>query len=128
MGTPQVFDGEFKVKRVLFLVALGCGWFTVNVLRAEPTNLPVTDEARNGDVVINGQALAGSAPITIYDLSYPVRTLLGSGTSMDDNGYFAVIVSPPLITGHEIIAEDKDGNTSLPVVVTAPDPMLDPTQ
>lgn len=128
MDTPQVFDGEFKVKRVLFLVALGCSWFTVNALGAESTDLPVIDGARNGDVVINGHASVGSVPITIYDLSYPAQTSLGSGTSMDDNGYFAVIVSPPLMDGHKIIAVDKDGHTSQPIVVTTPDPLTDPTQ
>lgn len=118
------------MKKVIILgaVAAGYGLFMVNAATAEVTGLPVIHGARRGDVVINGHAVPSSAPITIYDLSYPARTALGSGKSMDDNGYFAVIVSPPLITGHEIIAEDKDGNTSLSVVVTAPDPMLDPTQ
>jgi hypothetical protein len=90
-------------------------------VKAEETVLLTIDGAKYGDVVVNGHAEAGSVPITIYDLSYPVRTALGSGTSMDNDGNFAVSVSPELIEGHEIIAVDKEGRSSPPVVVTAPD-------
>lgn len=128
MDIRQGFDGGFEMRKFLILVAAGCGLFTLNAVAAESTSLPVIDGARNGDVVINGRAVAGSAPITIYDLSYPVRTALGSSKSMDDNGYFAVSVSPELIAGHKIIAVDKEGSTSPPVIVTAPDPMFDPTK
>lgn len=116
------------MKSVLTIMAVICSLLTLNVAAAEPTVLPLIAGARSGDVVINGQATPGSAPITLYDLSYPARTALGSGRSMDDNGRFAVLVSPPLMAGHEIIAVDKDGHESPPVVVTTPEPLTDPTQ
>lgn len=112
----------------LILIAAICSLLTALPSFAEQPNLPVVDESWVGYDVVTGQASPGSAPITIYDLSYPARTALGSGKSMDDNGYFAVIVSPPLIAGHEIIAEDKGGHTSQPIMVTTPNLLTDSIQ
>lgn len=112
-------------KTLILVVTIISSTFATALSIAEEISMPLLDGARTGDVVVTGQAKASSVPITIYDLSYPARTALGRGTSMDNNGYFAVLVSPPLIEGHEIIAEDKYGHTSLPVVVTTPDPLTD---
>lgn len=102
------------------LMAAICSLFAAVSAKAEEIVLPTIGDAKYGDVVVNGRAHPGSAPITIYDLSYPVRTALGSGTSMDNDGNYAVSVSPELIEGHEIVAVDKEGRGSQPVTVAAP--------
>jgi len=81
---------------------------------------PVMNAPKAGSATISGKAQAGSAPITIYDTSYPAKTALGSGKSMDSAGNFAVVVSPKLISGHTLIAVDAKGQTSQPVVVGVP--------
>lgn len=90
----------------------------VSVMAA--ANLPVLNTAQAGDATVSGRADVGSGPITIYDISYPAQTALGSSTTMDSAGNFAVAVSPALIGEHEIIAVDANGRSSPPIVVSAP--------
>jgi hypothetical protein len=84
---------------------------------------PVLDEPISESSIVTGVAEPGSAPITILDMSYKTPTPLGSGSSMDVNGYFAVSVSPILIEGNLIIARDAFGRESGPTVVIG-DPTL----
>jgi hypothetical protein len=82
--------------------------------------LPTLAPANAGAATVSGRVAAGAAPVSIYDLSYPTKTMLGSGGSVDGNGNFAVSVKPVLIAGHQIVVVDGHGNTSLPVTVSAP--------
>ena len=80
----------------------------------------LVNQGYTGDVTVTGAITPGQAPVTIYDISYPVRTKLGSSQSVDKNGVFAVGVKPPLILNHQIIAVDASGSTSQIMVVAAP--------
>ena len=110
---------KFKI-----LISCCCIFFIMKPVNAEDIASPVIENQAAGNVVINGRAAPGSAPITIFDLSFQVRTALGKGISMDEGGNFAVTVSPPLIDGHEIVAEDKDGRVSPPAIVQSPLPLI----
>lgn len=85
--------------------------------------MPILDQPISESPIVTGVAEPGSAPITILDMSYRTPTPLGSGSSMDINGYFAVSVSPNLIEGNSIIARDALGRESLPTLVIR-DPTL----
>ena len=83
-------------------------------------SLPVLSPAFTGAATVSGKVAPGAGPVTIYDLSYPAKTQLGSSQSVDGSGNFAVSVKPPLIVGHQIVAVDATGSTSVPVVVAKP--------
>jgi hypothetical protein len=85
---------------------------------SKPTlNTPV-----NGASVLLGSTAPGTAPITIYDISFPVRTKIGAVSDLANDGKFSCAVKPPLVLGHQIIAVDKNGNASAPLTVVATNP------
>lgn len=86
-------------------------------LIAQASSTPVLDPPHGGDRNVTGKATPGSAPVTIYELSGAELNYLGSSKSMDDQGNFAVAVTP-LVLGKTIVAKDSSGRTSQPVVVT----------
>jgi len=103
------------MNRLLILWLLSC----LVTMPAMAEDLPIIQSAKAGDATVNGQGLPGLVPIVIYDLSYPARTALGSSTSMDKIGNFAVGVTPRLLQGHKLIAVDGKGNTSGVTIVQA---------
>jgi hypothetical protein len=86
---------------------------------------PVLSPCHAGSVVVLGVITPGGGPVSIYDLSYPARTKLGTSKSIDARGNFAAIVKPPLVAGHHIVAVDSKGASSNMVVV-APRPANPP--
>lgn len=78
---------------------------------------PVLDPPGAGNGIVTGTADPAAAPITIYDVSYDTPAAIGSGRSIDSAGNFAVSVSPPLIDGNNIIAEDAQGRQSVPTLI-----------
>jgi hypothetical protein len=72
-----------------------------------------------GAVGVTGRVAQGTQEVSIYDLSYPVATKLGTSKSIDRSGSFAAIVKPALIKGHQIVAVDRNGAKSNVVVVGA---------
>ena len=111
----ECVKGQQKIRRTVFVAAtilLGA----VSALAQSGTRL---DPAFAGDVGVIGKVAPGQQEVSIYDLSYPVATKLGSSTSIDRDGNFAVIIKPALILGHQIAAIDKNGRKSNIVVVIA---------
>lgn len=70
-----------------------------------------------GARMVTGTADPTSAPLTVFDTSFKVPTVLGSGIEMDAEGNFAVSVDPPLVEGQTIIAVDAQGRASSPIRV-----------
>ena len=83
---------------------------------------PTLNTLVQGASVVSGKATPGTAPIVIYDISYPVKTKIGTATVTADDGKFYTAVKPSLIQGHQIIAIDGNGNASAPMTVTATNP------
>jgi hypothetical protein len=77
----------------------------------------VVDQPFAGDRNVTGQGVPGSAPLTVYDSSNG-RNYLGSGQSIDQQGYFAVAVNPPLTGGQKIVVVDSQGHSSAETIVT----------
>lgn len=80
---------------------------------------PMLKQGYAGAAMVSGKASPGQAQVTIYDISYPSRTALGTSKSIDGKGNFAVAVNPPLIVGHSIVVVDQTGTTSPAMVVAA---------
>ena len=78
---------------------------------------PALDPAGAGRVIVTGTADPAAAPITIYDVTYETPAAIGSGSSIDTAGNFAVSVSPPLVDGNAIVAEDALGRQSAPMLI-----------
>src|SRR5580704_13491358 len=106
---------------VLLLAVLGFAASTGLVAQSAP----VLNPCHAGAVVVLGVITPGGGPVSIYDLSYPAKTKLGSSKSIDARGNFAAIVKPPLVAGHHIVAVDSKGASSNMVVV-APRPANPP--
>ena len=106
---------------VLLLAVIGFAASTV--LRAQ--SAPILNPSNAGAVVVLGMVTPGGGPVSIYDLSYPARTKLGTSKSIDARGNFAASVKPPLVAGHQIVAVDSKGASSNMGVV-APRPANTP--
>jgi hypothetical protein len=102
---------------VLLLAVLGFATSTGLIAQSAPVLSP----CNAGAVIILGVITPGRGPVSIYDLSYPARTKLGTSKSIDARGNFAASVKPPLAAGHHIVAVDSKGASSNMVVV-APRP------
>jgi hypothetical protein len=76
------------------------------------------DQLSAGDRNVTGQAIGGSVPLTVYDVSAGARNYLGKSVSMDQQGYYAVAVSPLLTDGQKIIVIDALGHSSGTATVT----------
>jgi hypothetical protein len=87
-----------------------------------PAQAPVVNALTEGASTVTGQAAPGSAPIAIYDISFPEKTKIGSADTVATDGSFSSSVRPALIKDHQIVAIDKDGNASVPVTVAASQP------
>jgi hypothetical protein len=70
-----------------------------------------------GSAVVAGTAAPGSAPISIYDLSFEEKSKIGQANTLADNGMFSAAVRPPLVKGHRIVAVDRMGNAGVPTTV-----------
>jgi hypothetical protein len=88
-------------------------------LPAAAQTAPVIQSAFAKETVINGAAAAGSGPIVVYSLSFPVKTKLGQG-NVGADGKFAVALKQPLIQGHRLVAEDKSKRVSAEFAVPPP--------
>lgn len=108
-----------RIRKEFFrcVVFLGLLVFTALVLSADST--PILDQGYDGAVAVSGRIAPGSGPVSIFDLSYPARTQLGTSSSIDANGNFAANVNPPLIANHQIVAVDANGSTSQAMIVSA---------
>src|SRR5580692_3506370 len=81
-------------------------------------SLPSLGPCYAGAVALSGKVAPGAGPVAVYDISYPAKTKLGESQAVDAKGNFAVSIKPPLIAGHQIVAVDARGATSIPTVVT----------
>jgi hypothetical protein len=70
------------------------------------------DQPYAGDRNVTGQAASGSVPLTVYEVQGTARNYLGKSSSLDQQGFYAVGVSPVLIAGHQIVVVDAQGHSS----------------
>src|ERR1044071_5333261 len=103
----------FKLILIGAIISVGIGFTLARESAPTLTNLVEWSS------VVTGKAEPGSAPITIYDISFPVKTKIGMANTTTDDGSFSSPVRPPLVKGHQIVAIDNDGNASAPVTVVA---------
>jgi hypothetical protein len=82
------------------------------ILFSQPT-VPGIDQPYGGDRNVTGQGVPNSGPLTVYDVSSGTKIYLGSGKSIDQQGYYAVAVNPPLVPGHKIVVVDSQGRSSV---------------
>ena len=75
------------------------------------------DQPYAGDRNVAGQGVPGSAPLTVYEVSGTGRNYLGKSSSVDQQGYYAVAVSPSLTNGQRIVVIDSQGRSSSPATV-----------
>jgi hypothetical protein len=108
-GTRNGFLKPARICALAFMAALLCAQVTE----------PALDQAYGGDRDVTGQAAPGSAPLTVYDATSNTKIYLGAGKSIDQQGYFAVAVDPPLVTGHRIVVTDSQGRSSAVMTVVA---------
>jgi hypothetical protein len=59
-----------------------------------------------------GHIVSGSAPLTVYEVLGTSRNYIGKSSSLDQQGYFAVAVSPGLTAGEKIVVVDAQGHAS----------------
>lgn len=81
------------------------------------------DQPYAGDRNVTGQCVPGTAPLTVYEVAGTARNYLGKSSSVDQQGYYAVAVSPPLVNGQNLIVVDSQGRSSrvsLVIVKTGP--------
>jgi hypothetical protein len=102
---------------VLLLAVIGFVVSTALIAQSAPILSP----CNAGSVVVLGIVTPSGGPVSIYDLSYPAKTKLGTSKSIDAKGNFAASVKPPLVAGHRIVAVDSKGVNSN-IVVVAPRP------
>lgn len=102
------------IRVVCLIAAAAAGFLTAQ-------GVPFLSPAYAGSVTVSGKIAPGAGPVTIFDLSYPAKTEIGTGSSVDGAGNFAVSVKPALIEGHLLVVVDAHGNSSTPAaVVKAP--------
>jgi hypothetical protein len=77
------------------------------------------DQPYAGDRNVTGQGIPGSAPLTAYDVTNGARNYLGKSSSVDQQGFYAIAVSPLLTNGQKIVVVDSQNRASavVPVVV-----------
>jgi Bacterial Ig domain len=100
-----------------FIVGLAIAAIALAAQTSGPN--PTLGKLVEGSQLVSGVASTGSAPIDIYDISFPARTKLGTATAVAGDGSFSSSIKPPLVKDHQIIAVDKNGNTSAAVTVQA---------
>ena len=100
------------------LVSAGAVLFLAPTVDAQTA--PSLKPAFSGAIAVAGAAARGVHEVSIYDLSYLTEKKLGTSSSVDRNGNFVVVVKPPLIVGHQIVAVDSFGSKSNVMVVAAP--------
>ena len=116
-------------QRIIFVFAAAAAVAAVAAAAtfAQAPNAPALNQGFAGDRTVSGRAAPGSGPIKVYDVSTTPRTEVGQGeTSMDSTGNFAVSVDPPLVLGHRIVAVDKQGRSSAPMIVADTGPAAGP--
>jgi hypothetical protein len=79
---------------------------------------PAADQPHAGDRNVTGTA-PGATSLTVYDVSSGGKRYLGSGSSIDKKGFFAVAVNPPLTLQQKIVIVDAQGHASAAVAVIA---------
>lgn len=85
--------------------------FVTTFLLSQPT-VPRIDPPYGGDRNVTGQGIPNSGPLTVYDVSSGTKAYLGNSKSIDQRGYYAVAVNPPLVSGHKIVVVDSQGRSS----------------
>jgi len=94
------------VKRLLIGAVVLGGFISLGAQNAGPA----LGSLIGGSSSVSGKASPGSAPISIFDLSFEQKTKIGQADSVGDDGSFSAGVRPPLVKGHQIVAIDKNGN------------------
>ena len=105
------------INRVLVGIVWATPLLIAAILFSQPT-LPMVDQPYGGDRNVTGQCVPNSAPLSVYDVSSGTKVYLGSGKSIDQQGYFAVAVNPPLVSGMNIVVVDSQGRSSATTTVT----------
>ena len=81
------------------------------------------DQPYAGDRNVTGQGVPASAPLTVYEVLGTNRNYLGKSSSVDQQGFYAVAVNPPLTNGQKIVVVDSQGRSSnVATVVTKTGP------
>ena len=91
----------------------------VSSLLLSQGTVAVIDQPHAGDRIVTGQGTPGAVPLTVYDTTSNTKIYLGSSKSVDQKGYFAIAVDPPLTVGQKIVVVDSQGRTSAGVTVVA---------
>jgi hypothetical protein len=102
---------ETLVTRLLIALALSVSYV------AAQSSAPTLGMLVEGAGVVAGTAAPGTAPISIYDLSFQEKTKIGQANTLAADGTFSAPVRPPLVKGHRIVAVDRDGNSGVPGTV-----------
>ena len=102
--------------RAIILLLITCLLTSWSILAQTP---PAIVSGYGHEINVDGTADPKSGPIAILDISYPAQTQIGSGIVKGD-GHFAVIVRPPLVAGHSLVAVDSQGRRSAAFVVAPP--------
>jgi len=77
---------------------------------------PAADQPHAGDRNVTGSA-PGATSLTVYDISSGGKRYLGSGSSIDKKGFFAVAVNPPLTLQQKLVVVDAQGHSSAAIAV-----------
>jgi hypothetical protein len=105
---------------VLWRAGLGFALIVLTSLAILAQSLSISiDQPYAGDRNVTGQGIPGSAPLTAYDVTNGARNYLGKSSSVDQQGFYAIAVSPQLTNGQKIVVVDSQNRASavVPVVV-----------
>src|SRR5436305_832918 len=75
------------------------------------------DQPYAGDRNVTGKGIPGSGPLIAYELNGSSRNYLGRSNSIDQQGIYAIAVSPPLVNGQKIVVIDSQNRSSSIVTV-----------
>ena len=100
------------IKNTLRSLAWTTMLLAISALLSSQPPVPGIDQPYGGDRNVTGQGVPNSAPLTVYDVSSGAKVYLGSSKSIDQYGYYAVAVNPPLVSGHKIVVVDSQGRSS----------------
>jgi hypothetical protein len=100
------------IKRVLGPVSRASSLLVMTTILFSQPTVPGVDQPYGGDRNVTGQCVPNSGPLTVYDVSSGTKVYLGSSKSIDQQGYYAVAVNPPLVSGHQIVVVDSQGRSS----------------
>ena len=97
--------------------AVACALFAAVTLMAQAPSITV-DAPYAGDRNVTGKAEPASGPLTAYEVVGSTRNFLGRSSSIDQQGFYAIAVNPPLASGQKVIVADAQNRISATVSVT----------